>query len=283
MNRKIKKYGWIPDLPDQHSIQNVQNKVQIVEGETEAKPIRIYTLGRFSMVRNGEPIRFSAKTRKPIELMKTLLASGGREVNTAQLTDILWPDAEGDAAHNVLSVTLHRLRTLLGVHEAILVLDNKLELNPAICWVDTWEYERLLCKLDFLLKAKQPCPQTLKSLTAKLLELCKGAYLKGDMGAQVNMARERLQGKLLRAIDSIGQYWEQNGDWSNAMEYYLKGLEMNPMIESLYQRLMICHREMGQRSEALIVYNRCHKALSEHLNILPCRHTDSIRRTLIAD
>lgn len=250
--------------------------------DREANPIRIYTLGRFTVVRNGEPIRFSAKTKKPIELLKALLASGGREVNSAQLTDMLWPDSEGDAAHNVLGVTLHRLRTLLGIHDAILLQDNKLALNPTICWVDAWESERLLSKLDTLLKAKQPSPQALKTYTSELLGLCKGAFLKGDMGSQVAVARERLQGKFLRAIDSIGQYWEQNGDWAHAREFYQKGLEMNPMIETLYQRLMICHREMGQRSEALIVYRRCHEALSTHLNILPSRHTDAIRLTLIA-
>lgn len=254
-----------------------------MEGAHETKPIKIFTLGRFTLVKHGEPIRFSAKTKKPIELLKTLLASGGREVNTAQLTDILWPDAEGDAAHNVLGVTLHRLRTLLGIHDAVHLQDNKLALNPAICWVDAWESERLLGKLDSMLKAQQPCPQMLKSLTSELLGLCKGAFLKGDMGNAVTVARERLQGKFLRAVDSIGQYWEQNGDWAHAREFYQKGLELNPMIESLYQRLMICHREMGQRTEALIVYRHCHEALFAHLNILPSRHTDAIRRTLIAD
>jgi len=251
--------------------------------EQPAKPIRIYTMGRFTLVRHGEPIRFSAKTKKPIELLKALLTYGGREVNTAQLTDILWPDAEGDTAHNVLGVTLHRLRTLLGIHDAIYLCDNKLALNPALCWVDAWESERLLGKLDTLLKTKQPCAQTLDTYTSEFFGLCKGAFLNGDMGNEVIVARERLQDKFLHTLDTIGLYWEQNGDWAQAKAFYQKGLELNPMIESLYQRLMICHREMGQRSEALIVYRRCQDALSTHLDIPPSRHTDAIRRTLITD
>lgn len=253
-----------------------------MDSEQETKPIRIYTLGRFTLIKHGEPIRFSAKTKKPIELLKTLLASGGREVNTAQLTDILWPDAEGDVAHNVMGVTLHRLRSLIGIQDAICLQNNKLALNPALCWVDAWESERLLGKLDTLLKAQQPCPQMLKTLTSELMGLCKGAFLKGDMGNVVSAARERLQSKFLRALGSIGHYWEQNKDWVQARELYLKGLELNPMIETLYQRLMICHREMGQLSEALIVYRRCHDALATHLNITPCRHTDAIRHSLIS-
>lgn len=249
----------------------------------ETRPICIYTLGRFTLVENGSPIKLSTKTKKPIELLKTLLACGGREVSTAQMTDILWPDSEGDRAHNVLGVTLHRLRTLLGIHDAIHLHDNKLALNPAICWVDAWESERLLGKLDTLLKAEQPCPQTLDAYTSEFYGLCKGTFLNGDMSNAVVVARERLQDKFLRILSTIGLYFEQNGDWAKAKAFYQKGLELNPMIESLYQRLMICHREMGQRSEALIVYRRCQDALFTHLNIPPSRHTDAIRRILIAD
>lgn len=249
----------------------------------EARPIRIYTLGRFSLVRNGEPIRFSAKTKKPIELLKTLLAAGGRDVCTGQLSDILWPHSEADAAHNVLSVTLHRLRNMLGDHDAIHIRDNKLTLNPLTCWVDAWELERRLNKLETLLKSQQPCAQTIRSGAAALLDLCKGSFLKGDTCRTIIAARERLHNRILRALDTIGQYWEQSGDWAHAREFYQKGLELEPMLESLYQRLMICHREMGQRAEAIMAYRRCQDALSSHLNVPPSRHTEAIRKTLIAD
>jgi DNA-binding SARP family transcriptional activator len=43
-----------------------------------------------------------------MELLFTVAAAG--TINGEQLMDMLWPDADGDAAHNAFRVCLHRLR-----------------------------------------------------------------------------------------------------------------------------------------------------------------------------
>lgn len=49
-------------------------------------PVRIYTLGRLSVVIEGEPLIFEGKTqRKPLELLKAVLAHGGRAVDQGTL------------------------------------------------------------------------------------------------------------------------------------------------------------------------------------------------------
>lgn len=245
------------------------------------RQLEMYTLGHFSLVRNGEAISFSTKTKKPVMLLKILLAAGGGGINTGLLADLLWPEAEGDTAHNSLNVTLHRLRKLLGEPDAILLLDNKLSLNSRLCWVDAWEFERRMNGIEAQLKSPQPCPAAIRADTAKLLDLCQGAFLNGETCPRIVAARDRLHHKLLRLFDALGQYWEKHGDWAHAREFYLMGLELEPMLESLYQRLMICHREMGQRAEAMLIYRRCREALSTHLNLPPSRHTEALRESLV--
>jgi len=233
------------------------------------------------MVRNGEPIKFSAKTKKPITLLKALLAAGGREVSLLQLADTLWPEADGDSAHNSLNVTLYRLRKLLGEHDAIQLMDSKMSLNSQLCWVDVWEFERQLNSVDAMLKTAQPSPESIRAESSKLLEICQGGFLKGETCAMIIAMRKRLHGKFLRVLDAIGQFWEKLGEWSHARQFYQKGLELEPMLEALYQRLMICHREMGERAEAMVVYHLCQESLSTHLNLTPSLQTEAIRRTLI--
>jgi LuxR family maltose regulon positive regulatory protein len=64
-------------------------------------PLKIYTLGRFGILKDEKPIRFFRKGQeKPISMLKALLALGGREIKEEDLSDILWPEADGDAAHN---------------------------------------------------------------------------------------------------------------------------------------------------------------------------------------
>jgi ATP/maltotriose-dependent transcriptional regulator MalT len=83
-------------------------------------PVRIVTLGRFEMQRDGVALRFSKKApRRPLDLLMALVALGGVEVPEDRLTEALWPDAEGDAAQRALSINIFRLRRLLGTERAI--------------------------------------------------------------------------------------------------------------------------------------------------------------------
>jgi len=99
--------------------------------------IRVFTLGRFHVEANGEPLRFSRKVpRKPLALLQCVIAHGGVSVPVTVVMDDLWPDADGDEAHRRLALTLHRLRGLLGHAEAITLAGGKLGLDRSLVWVD---------------------------------------------------------------------------------------------------------------------------------------------------
>jgi len=107
--------------------------------------LKVYTLGSFRVEKEGVPLAWTGKVpQRPITLLKALIAFGGKNVKETQLTDALWPDAEGDAAHKSFSVTLTRLRAVLGVEGALELSDGRLTLNPQLCWVDTWAFEDLV-------------------------------------------------------------------------------------------------------------------------------------------
>ena len=106
-------------------------------------------LGRFSVAIDGQPVsvngngKSNGKTKKrPLALLKALIAFGGRGVASSQLSESLWPDSEGDLGIRNLTVTLHRLRHVLRAHAAVLQHDGKLTLNERVCWVDVWSFER---------------------------------------------------------------------------------------------------------------------------------------------
>ena len=107
-------------------------------------PLKIYTLGRFSVVCHGKKlVTPSMAGGKPITLLRALIALGGRQVRKSQLVDIFWPDSNGDEQLAALKITLHRLRKLIGIKEALVQTTNHLSLNPRYCWVDSWQFERL--------------------------------------------------------------------------------------------------------------------------------------------
>ncbi|HEY9199018.1 MAG TPA: BTAD domain-containing putative transcriptional regulator [Gammaproteobacteria bacterium] len=218
-------------------------------------PVRIYTLGRFAVVHDGEPVRFSGKTqKKPLELLKFLIASGGRDVATEKIADILWPDADGDAAAQALRVAVHRLRKLLGDERAMQVHDAGLSLDARFCWVDTWAFERLL-----------PNARPAGALAAEQVDACvrglalyKGPFLGGSPVASwaVPLA-ERLRLKFLRYTLALGETLEADSQHATAADCYQRGLDVDNMVEEFYHRAIVCYRHLQRSAEARATYERC--------------------------
>ena len=95
--------------------------------------LRIHTFGGLRLVVDGEPLMFSRKVQKrPLALLKALIALGGREVHQEAIEDLLWPEAEGDAARFSFKTTLGRLRRLMGGENVIELKDRKLTLAGAV-------------------------------------------------------------------------------------------------------------------------------------------------------
>ncbi|MCH9047043.1 MAG: hypothetical protein IIA40_13180 [SAR324 cluster bacterium] len=112
--------------------------------ESEQLSVKIYSLGRFLIEIDGNPIRFAAKAqREPLELLKALVALGGETAPVEHLTESLWPEAEGDKAQGSLAATLHRVRGLIG-NATLRHGDARLTLDPGCCRVDAWAFSCLL-------------------------------------------------------------------------------------------------------------------------------------------
>jgi hypothetical protein len=151
-------------------------------------PIRIYTLGRFSVVEHGKTLRFTGKTqRRPMELLKALIALGGRDVSESRLADALWPDSEGDASAQSLATTLFRLRKLLG-ERAIRRQEGRVTLDSSYCWVDCWEFERVASDDSIEPKAR----------LSRLRRLYQGDFLRDLDAPWAKRLRERLQARFTR-------------------------------------------------------------------------------------
>jgi len=68
---------------------------------SEAWPWRtkVHALGHYEVYLDEERLEFSGKVpKKPLMLLKALIAFGGRNVPEERLMDALWPDEEADAA-----------------------------------------------------------------------------------------------------------------------------------------------------------------------------------------
>jgi LuxR family maltose regulon positive regulatory protein len=247
-------------------------------------PLKIFTLGRFSIMKDESPLQFSRKVQqKPLALLKALIASGGREVSEERLSDILWPEAEGDTAHSAFTTTLFRLRQLLGMEHALRFHQGKAYLDPRCCCVDVWIFERILGQVDAAWNERPTGKDGGKpvELAEKAMRLYTGPFLAGDNEPWIISTRERLRNKFLRNVRRLAHHWEVAGDVAKAIGCYQRGLEVDDLAEEFYLQMMKCYQGMGKRAEALAVYKRCHQILSSVLGIEPSRDMESIRAEIL--
>jgi LuxR family transcriptional regulator, maltose regulon positive regulatory protein len=242
-----------------------------VEVEEWPWPVKVFMLGHFEVWRDGKPIPFSRKEQKrPLTLLKGLIALGGDNVSEERLSDLLWPDADGDAAQRALATTVHRLRQLL-THDLIHRHGGRLSLDRRHCWVDVWALERKLERAEHSLGTRNPGRQAwIESAewTEQALRLYRGHCLADDSSVPwaVSFA-ERLRDRLLLQVQKVAQHWAQSGNWAKAAECYRRGVSLHACSEQCCRGLMTAYLHLGLNDAALTAYERCARSLQEQAGI----------------
>lgn len=245
-------------------------------------PIRIHTLGRFELLKDDKLVTFTGKAqKKPVELLKALIAMGGQDVSDVRLVDALWPDSEGDAGYGALKTTILRLRQLLGCDDAVLVSGGAVSLDSRICYVDAFAFDELIQEAELQHKQqKTHDPQS--AIALKISDVYKGRFLAADIASiWAASLRERLQNKFLRFSLKAGKALEEQDRWADAIELYHRSLESDDLHEEFYQRLMSCHLKLGQQAEAVSTYRRCKKTLFKTFDATLSDLTETLYQTAL--
>ncbi len=245
-------------------------------------PVRIYTMGRFALVVNGESVGEHGVIGRPLLLLKCLVAMGGRDVAPAGIVDALWPDSEGDTGRQVFDTTLHRLRKLLRGKRALVLQEGRLGIDRRYVWLDVWVLERRLGDLERSLQHPTDgrAGADIERLTARIFASYHGPFLDGEDGAWAMPCRERLHLRVVTLVESLGRRWGALGDWEQAIVGYQRGTVIDPRVESFYQHLMIAYCANGQPAEAIATYDRCREALRSLLRVAPSAATERILERL---
>lgn len=235
-------------------------------GEHWPWPIRIRTLGGFELFVDDQLVTFSGKApKKPLTVLKALIALGPQPVPLQRLADELWPTAEGDAANHALSVALLSLRKLLGVHDAVVVREERASLNSSKCWIDSMALESAMNNTD----------------SEPLLRIYRGNFLPADIDQPWTAPRrERLRAAFIRHAIASGQILEESNRWDAALEHYLRGIAADDLAESLYQGAMRCYLRLRRPAEGIALYRRLKQMLSVVLGVNPAHSSEAIAASL---
>ncbi|MDH4189858.1 MAG: hypothetical protein OEW21_06605 [Betaproteobacteria bacterium] len=237
-------------------------------------PIRVETLGQFALFIDDDHLPADPRSRrKPLDMLKTLVAFGSRGATAEALAAELWPEAEGDTAANLFKVTLHRLRELLG-HEALRLAEGRLSANLLVVWTDAWALERAL-------EGTRDSKDAQTRLEA-VLALYRGPFLGDDVGANIAILkyRERLRRRVLAAVKPVLAQLKQAAQWEALARLAARALEIEEIDEDLHEALVRACLGQDKRVLALQALERAMRVYADLKLPLPARFDELRRRAL---
>lgn len=267
----IRKRSLMPDTPP-------------LECEDWPWPFQFYTLGSFRILKDGKSVELSRKAQaRPLGLLQILIVHQDKGIEPDSIGRVLWPDTSGASAHRTLDTTLHRLRKLLGSHEAIVVQDGRLLLNQKLCWTDVAAFTYAVNTIDGLLNAKDHAARgrKIRDTANTVLQLYRGPFGAHVASSSWDMDfKENLHKRFILFIARLGMYYEQTGNIHEARTTYQKGLDIDDQVELFYQRLMALYKASGRSAEVVATYKRCADVLSQVLGTEPSEKTRELYRSI---
>jgi DNA-binding SARP family transcriptional activator len=246
---------------------------------------RVYVTGRVCIEGAGKLVdEQQFPGRQGRLLFAYLVCHRQRPITRAELADALWPGDLPSAWETALNALVSELRAVLrGVKPTTItlagVLGGYLLQVGDDAWIDREAAAEAIDQAEGMLRSNDWKgawgPSNIAAITARQ------PFLGGEEAEWITRERMRLQSILLRALDCLTEIWLQNGEPSLALEAAREGVALEPYCETGYQRLMRIHVALGNRAEALRVYERCRLLLANELGTDPSPETQKVYQDLL--
>jgi predicted ATPase/DNA-binding SARP family transcriptional activator len=242
-------------------------------GSTEPQ-LRVLALGPLQIYQDGVLLDPEAwASAKPREVLLFLLCHAGG-CTKEQIGLALWPDASSAQARNNFHNTLHRLRKTLGSGDWISYVGDRYRVEPpGGCEFDVTIFEH---EASTALRELQQGADSWTRLQ-DALTLYRGDFLEhevvGDWHLQVHDRLKRLH---IEALTTLGRHLMSTEQHAAARDLYQRLLLHDDLNEEAYRQMMICLARLGERVQALRLYQRLLVHLEHELSTVPERETTEL-------
>ncbi len=260
----------------------------LVAERSAALDVRISLTERLSVEANGASLdeqRFPGRQGRIV--FAYLAAQQGSAVPRDELADVLWGEDLPATWEKALRVLMTKLRALLeecGIDGSAALTSAfgcyKLTL-PAGAWIDVDAAVEAVERAEAALAAGDV--EAARSEAATAAALARRSFLPGEDGSWVEGRRRDLREVLVRSLECQRDASLAEAELAEAVRYGEEVIELEPFRESGYRRLMQAHTAAGNPAEALRVYERCRRFLSDELGAYPSPETEAVYLEVLRD
>jgi DNA-binding SARP family transcriptional activator len=216
-------------------------------------------------------------TRRSVRALLYRLASDPEPVTRDNLHLLFWPDVPEAVARRNLSHHLTHLRQSLPLHHVLNTDRERIWFEPGLIWCDVLQFNK--ASFDSLNDAT--------SLT-QLPGLYRGPFLEGfslpasrEFEHWCTVERVALENQYLRILNQLVNHCTVRGETSQAIINAQRYLEIDPLSETMHQRLIQLYAATGDRHLALQQFERCSSMLESELGVSPLPETWGIYQAVL--
>jgi predicted ATPase/DNA-binding SARP family transcriptional activator len=245
-----------------------------MEANASAVEIHIRLLGGFSVQVSGRVVDDHWRLRKAKTLVKLLALAPGHWLHRDVIVDMLWPEAEPQAASNNLHQLLHYIRRMMGP-DSVALSDEVIRLCPAgklTVDVDAFEEAAGRARTSNEVAALQ-----------EALALWTGPLLPEDQYADwAEEHRDRLDETHAAVMTLLGSMLSEQGEHQAALALLEPLAPARPHDEYLHRATIEALAGLGRRWEAIEAYERLRNTLDEAYAAEPEPETKALYRRLLS-
>lgn len=250
-------------------------------------PVVIQTFGGFQVQQlGGAGAKLSGK---PLNLLKAVVGvDGGHRVDESKVARLLWPRIDADYARRSLTTALHRLRKLIGEDRAVVLRHGRLSIARDVCRLDLDALDEVISEIDALFvvdsgTASAVDAPTAVALATRVLDVYRGPFMDGDSQAEYVGLRERVRNRVVGALDQLARICESVAEPQQALAFFRRAIEQDPLAEAFHRRLMLMLRDLGHTAEAIDAYARCKSLIETERGGQPSAETQAIYEAVRRD
>ncbi|MDM8526601.1 BTAD domain-containing putative transcriptional regulator [Anaerolineales bacterium HSG24] len=258
---------------------------------TQIPEIRIRSLGQFRVSRDGETLGVwdTHEAETALKLLLVRRARSEQIVPADELIARLWPDSDADEARRNLLPTINSARHFLEPdiepRDSNFILRSAngymFDLHDRIYW-DLVEFRRYINEGKKLVK--EEAWDEAKELLLKGRALYRGDFLAEERHIDwLNDMRRQITSDYCELLINLADCYAAVGYYSEAIESCELALRKDPLLESVYRRLMQYHYCLGQKSQSLKVFRDCIKLFEELFGESPAPATLQLKKMIDND
>jgi DNA-binding SARP family transcriptional activator len=243
--------------------------------------LRIYLTGRVLVEECGTVLIDERRLmgRQGRLVFAYLVGEHLRAVSRDELAEELWLGTLPPSWERSLRALISKLRALLtsaGIPDDTLTgsFGHYQLLLPADVWIDVEAASEAIDRAESALRGDRS--QEAWGWAQVAYQISRRTFLMGEEGPWVTLKRSELREVLVRAHECLSEpsIWHTEPEF--AVRHAREAVAIEPFRETSYQLLMRAHAAVGNRAEALRVYERCKSLLSEELGVPPSPQTETV-------